>query len=106
MLISQAGRTRRAAGGDREVLPARGTARPGHPTSATRATYDDTHVRRLRLVRALVDVGGLSLAAVRDVLAALDDPNRSQRDLLGAAHKPLLAGPAPSLSINPRWTHR
>ena len=44
---------------------------PGEQTSATQARYDDQHVRRLRLVRALTDVGGLSLAAVRDVLGAL-----------------------------------
>lgn len=66
-----------------------GLLSPGEATSATRASYDESHVRRLRLVRALVDVGGLRLAAVRDVLAALDDPDRSQHDLFGAAHEPL-----------------
>ena len=43
---------------------------PGRTTSPRQAEYDDAHLGRLRLVRALVDVGGLSLAAVRDVLAA------------------------------------
>ncbi|GMA88788.1 hypothetical protein GCM10025868_40380 [Angustibacter aerolatus] len=31
---------------------------PGTPTSRTQAQYDEEHVRRLRLVRALLDVGG------------------------------------------------
>jgi DNA-binding transcriptional MerR regulator len=44
----------------------------GRPTAATRAEYDETHVRRLRLVRALAEVGGLPLSAVRDVLKAVD----------------------------------
>jgi len=71
-----------------------GLLAPGTATSATRATYDEAHVRRLRLVRALVDVGGLRLAAVHEVLAALDDPELSQHDLLGAAHEPLAATPS------------
>ena len=45
---------------------------PGRATSATQAEYDETHVRRLRLVRALAEIGGLALADVRDVLAVLD----------------------------------
>ena len=45
---------------------------PGRATSATQAEYDESHVRRLRLVRALAEIGGLALADVRDVLAVLD----------------------------------
>jgi len=44
----------------------------GTATSATMAEYTSEHVERVRLVRALVDVGGLSLAAVRKVLSILD----------------------------------
>ena len=58
----------------------------GVATSATQATYDDRHVQRLRLVRALVDVAGLSLAEVRRVLERLDDPPTSWHDVLGVAH--------------------
>ncbi|MDP3890043.1 MerR family transcriptional regulator, partial [Nocardioides sp.] len=46
---------------------------PGEATGATRAVYDATHVRRLRLIRALVDVAGMRLDRVREVLAAVDD---------------------------------
>ncbi|MFE5796323.1 MerR family transcriptional regulator [Streptomyces sp. NPDC056503] len=57
----------------------------GRLTSPNQATYEETHVRRLRLIRALIDVGGLSVAAVREVIAAVDDPGRPVHDLLGAA---------------------
>ncbi len=49
-----------------------GLLHAGRPTSATQADYDAGHVRRLRLVRALTDVGRLPLASVRAVLAGLD----------------------------------
>ncbi|MEU3450603.1 MerR family transcriptional regulator [Streptomyces thermolilacinus] len=58
----------------------------GELSSPNQARYDETHVRRLRLVRALMDVGGLSVAAIRDVLDAVEDPGRSVHELLGAAH--------------------
>jgi DNA-binding transcriptional MerR regulator len=43
-------------------------------TSPNQARYGEDHLRRLALVRSLVEVGGLSIAAVRRVLAAVDDP--------------------------------
>ncbi|MCP9959610.1 MULTISPECIES: MerR family transcriptional regulator [Streptomyces] len=58
----------------------------GELSSPNQARYDESHVRRLRLVRALIDVGGLSVAAVRDVLAAVEDPGRPVHEVLGAAH--------------------
>ncbi|KAA1423675.1 MerR family transcriptional regulator [Mumia zhuanghuii] len=47
---------------------------PGRATSATQASYDESHLQRLRLVRSLVEVGGLPLAKVRAVLDVLADP--------------------------------
>ncbi|MFG2905490.1 MerR family transcriptional regulator [Kitasatospora sp. NPDC048286] len=47
---------------------------PGRPLGATLTLYGDEHVQRLRLIRALTARGGLSIAATRDVLAALDQP--------------------------------
>ncbi|MEJ8281135.1 MerR family transcriptional regulator [Pseudonocardia spirodelae] len=55
----------------------------GETTSPNQARYDDTHLRRLRLVRALVEVGGLPVATVRDVLAAVDDPGVDLHSVLG-----------------------
>lgn len=57
----------------------------GDRTSATQATYDDAHVRRLRVIRALLDTGA-SVAGTRHVLATLDEPPEDPTELLGAAH--------------------
>lgn len=54
---------------------------PGERTSRTQASYDESHVERLALVRALVESAGLSLARTRQVLAAVDTP-QSMVDLL------------------------
>ena len=45
----------------------------GESSSATQTEYDARHVARLRLIRALIDVGGLSVAAAKAVLAAIDN---------------------------------
>lgn len=58
----------------------------GEPTSATQSQYGDEHVARLRLVRALLGTGGLSISAAREVLDLIDDPGLSVHHLLGAAH--------------------
>ncbi|WP_028280150.1 MerR family transcriptional regulator [Arthrobacter sp. H5] len=44
----------------------------GASTSVNQATYSDHHVRRLRLIRALVDIAGLSIASAREVLTTVD----------------------------------
>ncbi|WP_150254470.1 MerR family transcriptional regulator [Nocardiopsis deserti] len=61
----------------------------GVRTSATRSTYGDTHVHRLRVVRALIDAG-VSVAGARKVIATLDDPPENVSDLFGAAHAAVL----------------
>ncbi len=63
---------------------------PGEAVGATRSRYDEAHVRRLRLIRALVESGGLSLARVRSVLAEVDEESRELHDVLGAAHGALI----------------
>ncbi|MBZ9596966.1 MerR family transcriptional regulator [Streptomyces erythrochromogenes] len=57
----------------------------GELTSPNQASYGDGHERRLRLVRALLEVGGLSVAAIGEVLAAVDDKDGPVHELLGAA---------------------
>jgi len=57
----------------------------GERTSATQAQYGDDHVRRIRLVRALVGVGGLSVATARSVLEQLDAEHDSVAEMLGVA---------------------
>lgn len=51
-----------------------GLLHPGRATSATQAVYDESHVARLRLVRALLEVGSLSHAEIQRVLEALELP--------------------------------
>ncbi|MEU0405923.1 MerR family transcriptional regulator [Streptomyces sp. NPDC006197] len=62
----------------------------GELTSPNQASYGEAHVQRLRLIRALLDVGGLSVAAIRGVVTAVDDPERSVHMVLGAATRPLV----------------
>ncbi|MGH3316782.1 MAG: MerR family transcriptional regulator [Nocardioidaceae bacterium] len=69
-----------------------GLLHPGVATSATRAAYDESHLRRLRLIRALVDVGSLRLDAVRTILEAVDDDEVDLHDTIGAAHTALSPG--------------
>jgi DNA-binding transcriptional MerR regulator len=57
----------------------------GQLTRPNQADYDESHLRRLRLARALIDVGGLPVAAARDVLQALDETKSDLHDLLGKA---------------------
>ncbi|MBV2362906.1 MerR family transcriptional regulator [Streptomonospora nanhaiensis] len=56
---------------------------PGERTSRNQAQYDERHVRRIKLVRALVEVGGLSIATARDVLARMDAPEHGLLTSLG-----------------------
>lgn len=58
---------------------------PGELSSPNQAHYDETHERRLRLIRALLEVGGLKVAAIAEVLGAVDDPSRPLHKVLGAA---------------------
>ena len=65
----------------------------GELSPPNQARYDESHVRRLALIRALIDVGGLSVADARKVLSAIDDPHTSMHDLLGATMHALTPGP-------------
>jgi len=58
----------------------------GRQTAATRAEYDDTHLRRLRLIRALLEVGKLPVASIKQVIAAVDDESLPMHEMLGTAH--------------------
>lgn len=63
-----------------------GIVPPGRRTAPNQATYDETHLRRLNLVRVLVDVGEMSLAAVQSVLAALARRDAPLHEILASAH--------------------
>ena len=63
----------------------------GRTRAVNQADYDESHLRRLRLIRALTEVGGLRLRDVRAVLAAIDDEGVPVHDLLGITQDALVA---------------
>ncbi|MBE8521568.1 MerR family transcriptional regulator [Amycolatopsis sp. H6(2020)] len=69
---------------------------PGERTSPNQARYSPAHVQRLRLIKALTEVGGLSLASVGVVLSAIDDHETPHRTM-GVVQQEL-AGPPPKVS--------
>ena len=71
-----------------------GLLAPGETESATWASYDEGHLRRLTLIRALTEVGGLSLDETRTVLATVDDPAVTRHEQRGAVQWPLSPEPA------------
>lgn len=61
----------------------------GERTGPNQVRYGEAHVRRLRLIRALLDVGGLSVAAAREVLREVEVPDRAAPRVPGAAQAAL-----------------
>lgn len=59
---------------------------PGERTSPNQARYDESHVHRVRLVRALVEVGGLSIAAAREVVEVMHADERTPLQSIGKVH--------------------
>lgn len=57
----------------------------GERTSATQTDYGPAQLSRLRLIRALIEVGELSIANVRNVLGAIDDESQPVADAIAAA---------------------
>ncbi|NYJ74032.1 MerR family transcriptional regulator [Allobranchiibius huperziae] len=60
-----------------------GLLHPGQPLNRTQASYDESHVERTRLVRALTESAGLDLSAVRAVLAVLEQRPADWTEFLG-----------------------
>ncbi|MFF0869500.1 MerR family transcriptional regulator [Nonomuraea sp. NPDC003560] len=78
-----------------------GMLHQGEQTAATRAEYDDSHLRRLRLIRALLEVGRLPVAAIKQVIAAVDDETLPIHHMLGIAHYAL--GPVVEPEQDEEW---
>ncbi|MFC5060640.1 MerR family transcriptional regulator [Actinomycetospora atypica] len=76
----------------------------GERTGPNQADYGDAHLRRLRMIRALLDVGHLSVVATRDVLAAVDDPEVPLFEALGRASGTTTATPEPADGPDEAWT--
>jgi DNA-binding transcriptional MerR regulator len=65
----------------------------GDRTKANQAEYGERHLRRLGLVRALIEVGGLPVRTAQRVIGYLDDPDVSPLSSMGKAHYALTALP-------------
>ncbi|MGF1428642.1 MerR family transcriptional regulator [Kitasatospora sp. LaBMicrA B282] len=76
----------------------------GELTCPNQAQYGERHIRRLKLLRALLEVGGLSIAAAREVVAEVDAPEVSLHQTLGVAQRavtpPCVAADDPD---DPAW---
>lgn len=69
-----------------------GLVHEGERLSGNQTAYDESHVQRVRLVRALLETGGLSIADARRVLATLDDDRDSLAYTFAAAQHALGVG--------------
>ncbi|MEU6219132.1 MerR family transcriptional regulator [Streptomyces sp. NPDC047022] len=72
-----------------------GLLAPGRQVNATTAEYDESHLRRLRLVRALIQVGRVPVARAKEVLQHVDDDSLGRTIRLGAALWALPQDPGP-----------
>lgn len=79
-----------------------GLLHPPTEVGYNRTEYDESHESRLRLVRALIEVGGVSVAAARGVVAALDNPELPAFELAGAAQSAMLGEHKASRSAQDR----
>ncbi len=61
----------------------------GARVGSNQTEYDDSHVRRVRLARVLIETGGLSIAASREVLTVMDANLGSPAYFLEAAQHAL-----------------
>ncbi|GAA0575790.1 MerR family transcriptional regulator [Kribbella sandramycini] len=62
----------------------------GELSSPNQAAYGEAHVRRLRLVRALVDLAQVPVAQVKEIVASLDADDVPLHDQIGRAHRALI----------------
>ncbi|MEV5378949.1 MerR family transcriptional regulator [Streptomyces nondiastaticus] len=83
MKISELSRTTGVPVASIKYFRRQGLLPAGKATAATLAEYGQEHVQRLRLIKALTTLGGLSIAATRDVLTAVDQAH-STESALGA----------------------
>jgi DNA-binding transcriptional MerR regulator len=62
---------------------------PGERMGRNAVSYDRSHARRLRLIRALREIGGLPVEVIRSVLETADDRDKSLHQVLGAVQRSL-----------------
>lgn len=62
-----------------------GLLMPGEATSATQAVYGEEHLRRLGLIRALIEVAGLPVQKAGVVIGLIEHPDGDLFETLGRA---------------------
>jgi len=66
-----------------------GLVPPGERTAKNQAQYDESHLRRLVLVRTLIEAGGIGTESARAIVSAVDDPEIPPLELIKIAHAAL-----------------
>jgi DNA-binding transcriptional MerR regulator len=66
----------------------------GERAGYNQVSYDASHLHRIRLLRAMIGLGGLPIAQVKQVVAAVDDPERTAHSTLGEAQRAVSAARA------------
>jgi len=62
----------------------------GERTSANQVSYEEYHVHRLTLIRALIEVGELSVADTRALIGAIDAKSGSVHNMLGDVQRAVM----------------
>jgi DNA-binding transcriptional MerR regulator len=69
----------------------------GETTGPRRAEYGESHLRRLRVLRLLREVGGVPVTSLRQVVEALDDDDLPVHDVMTLVADVMSAGPEPAV---------
>ncbi|MEU5788254.1 MerR family transcriptional regulator [Micromonospora purpureochromogenes] len=75
---------------------------PGELTSPNQASYDEHHLNRLRLIRAMIDLAQVPVARVRAVLEALDSDTLSMHERIGVVHRAITPSRQPTVGDSAR----
>jgi DNA-binding transcriptional MerR regulator len=67
----------------------------GEHTGPRRAEYDESHLRRLRVLRLLREVGEVPVSSLRLIVDALDDEDLPVHDAMTLIADVIIAGPEP-----------
>ena len=70
----------------------------GERVGGNRTLYGEEHERRLRLIRAMLEVGKLSIASVKSVLDALDEPGAPVAHAFDAAQQAVSRAAVPDVA--------
>lgn len=95
MLVSELVRTTSVPLATVKYYLREGLLRPGRKTGARSAEYDESHVRRLALLRLLRDVGAIPVSRLRGLVNATEDTRLSVHEMFAQATDLLAPAPPP-----------